>query len=117
MLTAALLDVAETHLELGQPLPKPNPLATDREMDSRNRSICTLAQAATLTKYRRERSLREAKGLAEALRGTVVSRCARSSHSVWVNPANGHQSAIPRHREINDYTARVICRQLGVAEP
>ena len=33
LLTAALLDVAETRLELGQPLPKPNPLATDAEMD------------------------------------------------------------------------------------
>jgi hypothetical protein len=33
LLTAALLDVAETCLELGQPLPKPNPLASDAEMD------------------------------------------------------------------------------------
>lgn len=32
-LTAALVDVAETHLELGQPLPTPNPQATDPEMD------------------------------------------------------------------------------------
>lgn len=33
MLTGALLDVAETRLELGQSLPTPNPSATDREMD------------------------------------------------------------------------------------
>jgi hypothetical protein len=33
LLTAALLDVAETRLELGQPLPTPNPSATDAEMD------------------------------------------------------------------------------------
>ena len=33
MLTAALLDVAETRLELGQPLPMPNPQATDPDMD------------------------------------------------------------------------------------
>lgn len=33
LLTGALLDVAETRLELGQPLPTPNPLATDPEMD------------------------------------------------------------------------------------
>ena len=33
LLTAALLDVAETKLELGQPLPSPNPTATDPEMD------------------------------------------------------------------------------------
>ncbi|MFO0790643.1 MAG: type II toxin-antitoxin system HicA family toxin [Pirellulales bacterium] len=40
-----------------------------------------------------------------------------SSHSVWVNPANQQQASIPRHREINDYTVRAICRQLGVPEP
>ena len=33
LLTAALLDVAETRLELGQPLPTPNAGATDPEMD------------------------------------------------------------------------------------
>ncbi len=38
-------------------------------------------------------------------------------HSVWVNPANKQQAAMPRHREINEHTARGICRQLGIAEP
>jgi predicted RNase H-like HicB family nuclease len=33
LLAAALLDVAETRLELGQSLPMPNPNATDPEMD------------------------------------------------------------------------------------
>ena len=33
LLAAALLDVAETRLELGQSLPAPNPNATDSEMD------------------------------------------------------------------------------------
>jgi hypothetical protein len=33
LLAAALLDVAETRLELGQSLPAPNPQATDSEMD------------------------------------------------------------------------------------
>ena len=33
LLAGALLDVAETRLELGQSLPKPNPLASDPEMD------------------------------------------------------------------------------------
>jgi predicted RNase H-like HicB family nuclease len=33
LLTGALLDVAETRLELGQPLPTPNANATDLEMD------------------------------------------------------------------------------------
>jgi hypothetical protein len=33
MLTTALVDVAETRLGLGQPLPAPNPALTDPEMD------------------------------------------------------------------------------------
>ncbi len=33
LLTIALLDVAETRLELGQPLPTPDPDASDPEMD------------------------------------------------------------------------------------
>ena len=33
LLTAALLDIAETRLELGQSLPTPDPMATDPEMD------------------------------------------------------------------------------------
>lgn len=33
LLTAALLDVAEARLELGQSLPSPNPNASDSEMD------------------------------------------------------------------------------------
>jgi hypothetical protein len=33
LLTVALLDVAQSHLELGQPLPVPNPRLSDPEMD------------------------------------------------------------------------------------
>jgi predicted RNase H-like HicB family nuclease len=33
MLASALLDVTETRLELGEPLPRPDPSATDAEMD------------------------------------------------------------------------------------
>jgi mRNA interferase HicA len=40
-----------------------------------------------------------------------------SKHSVWWNPANRKTSAVPRHREINSYTARGICRSLEIAEP
>jgi mRNA interferase HicA len=39
------------------------------------------------------------------------------AHSIWVNAINGQQAAVPRHREINDYTVRAICRQLGIAQP
>ncbi len=35
-------------------------------------------------------------------------------HSIWFNPVTGRQSSVPRHREVDDYTARAICRQLGI---
>jgi predicted RNA binding protein YcfA (HicA-like mRNA interferase family) len=38
-------------------------------------------------------------------------------HGVYYNPANNQTSAVPRHREINDFLARKICRDLGVPEP
>lgn len=41
----------------------------------------------------------------------------RGKHSVYVNPTNNQTSAVPRHREINDFLARKICRDLGIAEP
>lgn len=41
----------------------------------------------------------------------------RGRHSVYVNPANNQVSAVPRHREINDFLARRICRDLGISEP
>jgi predicted RNA binding protein YcfA (HicA-like mRNA interferase family) len=39
------------------------------------------------------------------------------SHSVYVNRAVRKVSTIPRHREINEYLARKICKDLGVPEP
>jgi len=38
-------------------------------------------------------------------------------HSLYVNPANDQTSAVPRHREIDDFLARKICRDLGIPEP
>jgi mRNA interferase HicA len=38
-------------------------------------------------------------------------------HTVYYNPDNDQTSAIPRHREINAFLARKICRDLGVPEP
>ncbi len=38
-------------------------------------------------------------------------------HGVYFNPANNQTTAIPRHREINDFLARKICRDLGIPEP
>lgn len=38
-------------------------------------------------------------------------------HSVFFNPANNQTTAIPRHRDIDDFLARKICRDLGIPEP
>jgi hypothetical protein len=38
-------------------------------------------------------------------------------HSVDVNRARRKASAVPRHREINDFLARKICRDLEIPEP
>jgi predicted RNA binding protein YcfA (HicA-like mRNA interferase family) len=40
-----------------------------------------------------------------------------SKHTVYVNRKAQTSSAIPRHREINDFLARKICRDLQVPEP
>ncbi len=39
------------------------------------------------------------------------------NHSIYVNRAAGRSSAVPRHREINDFLARKICRDLMIPEP
>jgi mRNA interferase HicA len=39
------------------------------------------------------------------------------SHTVYINRAAKKTSTIPRHREINDFLARKICRDLEVIEP
>jgi mRNA interferase HicA len=38
-------------------------------------------------------------------------------HSIWENPATGRRTSVPRHREIPEFTARRICRQLTIADP
>jgi mRNA interferase HicA len=39
------------------------------------------------------------------------------SHSVFVNPGSNRTSTVPRHREINDFLCRKICRDLEIADP
>jgi mRNA interferase HicA len=39
-----------------------------------------------------------------------------SRHSVYVNRPARKTSTIPRHREINDYLARKICKDLEIPE-
>jgi len=38
------------------------------------------------------------------------------NHTIYVNRSRRKVSSIPRHREINDYLARKICRDLEVTE-
>jgi len=40
-----------------------------------------------------------------------------ANHTVYVNRANSKTSSIPRHREINDFLVRKICRDLQIPEP
>ncbi|MCZ8127338.1 MAG: type II toxin-antitoxin system HicA family toxin [Microcystis sp. LE19-114.1B] len=39
------------------------------------------------------------------------------NHTIYVNRVNQKSSAIPRHREINDFLTRKICRDLQIPEP
>jgi mRNA interferase HicA len=39
------------------------------------------------------------------------------NHSVYVNRSARKTSTVPRHREINDFLARKICKDLEVPEP
>jgi len=39
------------------------------------------------------------------------------NHSVYVNRAKGKASTVPRHREINEFLARKICRDLEIPAP
>lgn len=40
-----------------------------------------------------------------------------SDHSIWENPSNGRRTAVARHREIPDFTAARICKQLDIPTP
>jgi hypothetical protein len=39
------------------------------------------------------------------------------SHTVYVNRKARKATSIPRHRDLNDFLARKICRDLEVPEP
>jgi len=39
------------------------------------------------------------------------------NHSIYVNRKTGKATAVPRHREINDFLARKICRDVEVEGP
>jgi len=35
-------------------------------------------------------------------------------HSIWEDPTTRPRTSVPRHREIPEFTAMHICKQLGV---
>jgi mRNA interferase HicA len=37
-----------------------------------------------------------------------------NKHTVFYNPMTNRSATVPRHREINTFTARAICRDLGI---
>ena len=39
------------------------------------------------------------------------------NHSVFFNPLLRQVSTIPRHKEINNFLARKICKDLGISPP
>ncbi len=41
----------------------------------------------------------------------------RGPHTVYIHRGNRSSSSVPRHREVNDFLARKICRDLQVPEP
>ncbi|MBM3157751.1 MAG: type II toxin-antitoxin system HicA family toxin [Chloroflexi bacterium] len=40
-----------------------------------------------------------------------------AKHTVFLNPENGHMATVPRHREIEVFLAKKICRQLDIPIP
>jgi len=116
-LTMALVDVAEAVLETGQPFPAPDPAATNPEMDIEEPIYLHLGASSEVREIPAGGRGMKRRELIRHLNrhGCRLLREGRG-HSVWVNPANKQQSSIPRHPEVDDYTARAICRQLGVPE-
>lgn len=40
-----------------------------------------------------------------------------AKHSVFFNPEVRRSSTVPRHKEVNDFLAKKICRDLGIEAP
>lgn len=48
--------------------------------------------------------------------GCVLKR-EGGNHSIYLNPANHKISAVPRHKEVNDFLAKKICKDLEIPAP
>lgn len=46
-----------------------------------------------------------------------VLRREGSKHSIYQNTQTGKRTSVPRHSEIDNTTAREICKQLGIPPP
>jgi hypothetical protein len=40
-----------------------------------------------------------------------------SRHSMWLNPGIGRSVPVPRHRELDNFLIRKICKELEVPAP
>lgn len=38
-------------------------------------------------------------------------------HSVFFNAQTGKTSTVPRHKEVNTFTAQQVCKDLGIEKP
>ena len=47
------------------------------------------------------------------LHGCILER-EGNKHSVYYNPQSNKSSTVPRHKEINTFTARGICKDLDI---
>ncbi|MCK4233577.1 type II toxin-antitoxin system HicA family toxin [candidate division WOR-3 bacterium] len=45
--------------------------------------------------------------------GCVIEREGKK-HTLYSNPTTNKSATIPRHREINTFTAKAICKDLGI---
>ena len=48
--------------------------------------------------------------------GCVLDR-EGGNHSFWWNPATNRKAAVPRHTEVNNNTAKQLCREFGIPPP
>jgi len=45
--------------------------------------------------------------------GCILEREGRK-HTLFYNPKNGKSATVPRHKEINAFTGKAICKDLGI---
>jgi mRNA interferase HicA len=43
--------------------------------------------------------------------------CEGGEHSIWENPVTNRRTSVPRHRDVPDFTAVRICKQLEIPMP